>query len=176
VQLYTGTGKGKTSAAVGLIVRAAGRGMRCALIHFLKREDATGEHLALKRLRPPVLIRCFGLPPTPSGRWRWVRPDRPSKAAFTLAREALAAVRECATSGRFDVVVGDELLHAVGFRLLPVGELVALVTEKAPATELVLTGRTAPPALIEVADLVTDMRKVKHPYDAGLTAREGIEY
>ncbi|MFQ6096542.1 MAG: cob(I)yrinic acid a,c-diamide adenosyltransferase [Armatimonadota bacterium] len=176
VHLYTGHGKGKTSAAVGAIVRAVGRGLRCALIQFLKPPNSSGEHLALRRLSPPVLIRCFGLSPAPDGGRRWLRPKRPPPEAFSLAADALAALRECATSGCFDLVVGDELLDAAAFGLLAARELIAVVETKAPHTELILTGRRAPRGLTRVADLVTNMRKVKHPYDAGARAREGIEF
>ena len=176
VQLYVGDGKGKTCAALGAALRALGRGLRVAVIHFQKNLGATGEHIALQSLPNPPLIQCFGLPPGPEGEFRWVDPKHPSEEARRLAADALQGVREAACSGEYDLVVGDELLEAAAWELLAWEQILALMRDKSAHTELILTGGHASPRVIEAADLVTGVGKIKHPYDEGLPAREGIEY
>ena len=146
------------------------------MIQFGKRPRSTGEHFALERLQDRITVRCFGMPAGPSGWGEWIRRGKPSEAAFALAREALEAVREAASSGEFDVVVGDELLYALYFGLISREDIMDLLESRAEHTELVLTGGSAPRWLTEAADLVTQMRKLKHPYDAGVRARRGIEF
>ena len=176
MQLYIGRAKGKTTAAVGLLVRAVGRGMRGALIQFGKRPGSSGEHFVLQRWRDRVTLRCFGMPAGPGGRGEWIKRGTPTESAFELARQALDATQEAASSGEYDVVVGDELLYALNFGLISDEDLRRLLRNRARQTELVLTGGSAPRWLIDAADLVTQMRKLKHPYDAGVRARPGIEF
>ncbi|MFQ6133187.1 MAG: cob(I)yrinic acid a,c-diamide adenosyltransferase [Armatimonadota bacterium] len=176
VQLYVGDGKGKTCAALGAALRALGRGLRVAVIHFQKNLGATGEHLALQSLPNPPDLRCFGLPPGPEGEYRWVDPERPSEEARKLGADCLEAVREAATSGDYDLVVGDELLDAAGWRIVTWEQILELMGGKCAQTELILTGRSCTPRVLEAADLVSAIEKVKHPYDEGLAAREGIEF
>lgn len=176
VQLYVGDGKGKTCAALGAVLRALGRGLRVALVHFQKNLGVTGEHLALESLPHSPLIQCFGLPPGPKGELRWVDPERPSAEARKLAAESLEAVRQAASSGDYDLVVGDELLDAAVWGLVPWEQILALMRDKCQQTELILTGQRASPRVLEAADLVSGVEKIKHPYDQGLAAREGIEY
>lgn len=176
MHLYVGRGKGKTTAAVGLLVRAAGRGLRGALIQFGKRPRSSGEHFALERFADRITLRCFGMPAARGGRGQWIRRNKPPARAFELARRALDDTREAASSGEFDIVVGDELLYALNFGLITDQDLKELLWSRARHTELVLTGGSAPRWLIDAADLVTQMRKLKHPYDAGVRARRGIEF
>ncbi len=176
VQLYIGRAKGKTTAAVGLLVRAAGRGLRGALIQFGKRPRSSGEHFALRRLDEHITVRCFGMPVRASGWGEWIRRGEPTEEALALARRALEATREAAASGEFDIVVGDELLYALNFGLVSRQDIIDLLESRAKHTELVLTGGSAPRWLVDAADLVTQMRKLKHPYDAGVRARAGIEF
>jgi len=176
VHVYVGRAKGKTTAAVGLLVRSAGRGLRGALIQFGKRPDSSGEHLVLRRLDDLITVRCFGMPAGPSGWGEWIKRRGPPAKAVELARAALDATREAAASGEYDIVVGDELLYALNFGLISDDDLRRLLTSRAKHTELVLTGGSAPRWLVDAADLVTQMRKLKHPYDAGVRARPGIEF
>jgi cob(I)alamin adenosyltransferase len=176
VQLYVGRAKGKTTAAVGLLVRAAGRGLRGALIQFGKRASSSGEHFVLQGLDDRITVHCFGMRPGAGGWGRWITRGRPTEEALKLARDALEATNEAASSGEYDIVVGDELLYALDFGLIGREDIESLLKRRARQTELVLTGDSAPRWLVEAADLVTQMRKLKHPYDSGLQAREGIEF
>ncbi len=165
IQVYTGNGKGKTTAALGLIVRAAGAGMRVFLGQFMKCGDYS-EIRALRNFGDAVIVRQFGLPGFVS------EPGPEDRAA---AGKGLSEATEAAVSGEFGLVVLDEACTAVRFGLLTVGDLLGLAERKHDGTELVFTGRYAPPALVERADLVTEMREVKHYFHAGVTARKGIE-
>jgi cob(I)alamin adenosyltransferase len=168
VQIYTGNGKGKTTAAIGTIVRAAGHGLRILLVSFMKGEYAYGEYKTLSRI-PNVEIATFGsrrlLDPANVG------PEEKEQAAMALAK-----AREAVCSGTYDLVVLDEVNVALGYNLIEVDEVIRLIEDKPPAVELILTGRYADNRLIELADLVTEMVKVKHPFDEGIKARKGIEY
>ncbi len=167
VQVYTGGGKGKSTAGFGLIVRAVGHGLRCCLIQFMKK-GIYGEIATLRRL-PGVHIEQYG-----SG--HWVKRDHPAAEDLALAESALRSGARAAASGKFDLVVLDELNTAIVRGLVPVADVLKLVNDKAPRTELVLTGRGAPKPLLERADLVTMMVGMKHPYHRGLDARPGIEW
>jgi cob(I)alamin adenosyltransferase len=168
VQVFTGNGKGKTTAAVGTIVRAAGHGLKVFLISFMKGNYAYGEYQTLARL-PSVKIAQFGLRQLTS-------PDAVNPEEKEQAEAALAAARKAVTSGDYDLVVLDEINVAVGYNLIDVEEILNLIRNKPPHVELILTGRYADNKLLEAADLVTEMVKVKHPFDAGIKARKGIEY
>jgi len=168
VQVYTGDGKGKTTAALGLALRAAGYGLRVHIVQFLKGWEHYGE-LAGVKLLPSVTLRQFG-------RSGFVNPKRPLPQDYDLARAALADVRAAMLSGEVDIVILDEVNNALELGLLPVEAVLALLDERPANVELVLTGRGAPAAIRERADLVTEMQAVKHPYDSGLVARKGIEY
>lgn len=167
VQVYTGGGKGKSTASFGLIVRAVGHGLRCCLIQFMKK-GSYGEIVALRRL-PGIHIEQYG-----SG--HWVKRGRPAAEDLELAERALRAGRRAASSGNFDLVVLDEVNMALVRGLISVADVLALVDARAERTELVLTGRGAPKALLDRADLVTMMVGMKHPYHGGLDARAGIEW
>lgn len=168
VQVYTGEGKGKTTAALGLALRASGHGLRVEIVQFLKGWPVYGELKGVERL-PTVAIHPFG-------RSGWVHPEQPQPEDYERAAEALSYAVEVITKEEADVVVLDEINVALDYGLLDLEAVLALLDRKPPAVELVLTGRNAHPELIRRADLVTEMRKVRHPYDQGLEGRQGIEF
>jgi cob(I)alamin adenosyltransferase len=180
VQVYTGEGKGKTTAALGLALRAAGHGMRVVFIQFAKSPNGNGERGAAERLAPEVKLQVFAAPEwgdadkAPTGTPWWLLP--PSEEDREKAQEGLEFARRVLAEGRCDVVVLDEIFAALKYELISLEQLMALIRERPPQVELVLTGRGAPPEVIEVADLVTEMRAVKHPFEQGVPARRGIEY
>ncbi|RLI10943.1 cob(I)yrinic acid a,c-diamide adenosyltransferase [Candidatus Bathyarchaeota archaeon] len=168
VQIYTGDGKGKTTAALGLALRAIGRGLKVFIVQFLKGGFDYGELHVLDRL-PNIEVRAFG-------RGRFITASGPSKEDLEEARKAMELAREVVMSGEYDVVILDEINVAIHFGLVSLEEVLELIRNKPRHVELVLTGRKAPKELIEVADLVTEMREVKHPYRRGLPPRPGIEF
>jgi cob(I)alamin adenosyltransferase len=168
IQIYTGEGKGKTTAALGLALRASGHGLRVEFIQFMKGWPGYGELKGVERL-PTVAIHPFG-------RSGWVHPGQPEPEDYRRANEALAYAREALMGGQADIIVLDEINVALDYGLLDLEDVVAVLDEKPPAVELILTGRNAHPELVRRADLVTEMRKVKHPYDRGLNGRRGIEF
>jgi cob(I)alamin adenosyltransferase len=166
VIVNTGDGKGKTTAALGMAMRAVGHGMRVAFIQFVK-AWSVGEHEAAGRLAPELEVFRLGK--------GFVVGD-PAPEHLAAAREALEFVRRCLVAGRYQMVVADEVLTAVGLKLISAAEVEDLLGARPPEVHLVLTGRGAWASLIERADLVTDMRLVKHPYEKGVTAQEGVEF
>ena len=166
IQVYTGDGKGKTTAALGLGLRAAGAGLRVSLIQFLKDGDYS-EIKALAHLVPPVRVRQFG-----SGRFVKGRPTNEDRA---LAEQGLAAAREDLTSGRYDVVILDEINVAGALGLVTTEAVLDLLRQRLPRVEVILTGRRAATAWCEAADLVTEMKAAKHYFQKGVSARIGIE-
>lgn len=167
VQLYTGDGKGKTTAALGLVLRALGHGLRVAFLQFMKADPTWGEVVMLRRLGVPV-EQC--------GLDHWVIKGEATEEDLAAAAAGFARARELVASGEYDLVVLDELVTALFFELVPLADVLALVRDKPAAVELVLTGRRAPDELVAAADLVTEMVPRKHYYDAGVAAREGIEF
>ncbi len=182
VQIYTGAGKGKTTAALGLGLRAAGHGMKVIMVQFMKTARYYGEFEAVKKLAPNFEIVQKGKPCTrPDAECLECRecffyPEEPTSADFNAARDALEFAADVIGKGEYDVVILDEILYAVKFDLIKASDVVELIKAKPPNLELVLTGGDAPPELIELADLVTEMREVKHPLQQGHEARKGIEY
>ena len=168
VEVYTGDGRGKTTAAIGLAFRAAGRGLRVHIIQFMKGDDSYGEVQSC-RANPLITIEQFG-------RREFVNPKEPSTVDVELAGRAMERAREVLSAGEADVVVLDELCVAIAFRLVPLRDALALLDIRRPHVELVITGRGAPKELIDRADLVTEMREVKHPFRKGVLAREGIDH
>ena len=167
VQVYTGNGKGKTTAALGLSLRAVGRGLRVCVFQFIKGGGPYGEHLIADKLAPLFTIIQTGRP-------GWVNTKDITEDRQT-AQKALELARGIITSGEYDLVVLDEINGAVGFGLVDVEQVLELISLKPETTELVLTGRNAHEKVIEAADLVTEMRDVKHYFKAGVPARTGIE-
>lgn len=178
VQVYTGAGKGKTTASLGLCLRVLGHGRRVALVQFDKGFDGENEHYAERR----VLRRIEGIDLFPTGCERMNLDGTFRFGAeprdMDEARRGLALASEAIRSGKYGLVVLDEALSAVMVGILAKGDVMALLDlhRDHPEAELVLTGWNAWPELIARADLVTEMRKVKHYYDAGLGARPGIEF
>lgn len=168
VQVYTGDGKGKTTAAVGLAMRAAGKGFRVLMVQFLKGRHY-GEIESVKRMGDSFRIIQSGLD-------TFVKRGEPSEEDVRLAREGLETAREAIMSGDYDVVILDEINCAVDLGVLAVDEVLPLIDERPEGVELVLTGRGAPEEFCERADLITEMKNVRHCYDAGVGMREGIEY
>ncbi len=166
VHLYTGNGKGKTTAAFGLALRMVGRGKKVLIIQFMKGRPS-GEVIAAERLRPLLTVRQFGTE-------EFVNPKNPSEESLRLAREGMrlaeGAVKE------YDMVVLDEVNVAVAFGLISEEEVIKVVNERSENTEIVLTGRYAPDSFYELADYITEFREIKHPYTKGVRAREGVEY
>ena len=165
VQVYCGDGKGKTTAAIGLAVRAAGAGLRVWIGQFCKGRD-TSEHAALAMLNGSVTIALLGTPRFFSA---------PSDEDRIMANEGFLLACRALCSGDFNLVVLDEMLWAVEFGLVNEEELLRAIDARDSGVEVVLTGRHASDALIAKADLVTEMREVKHYYAAGVPARRGIE-
>lgn len=166
IQIYTGDGKGKTTAAMGLVVRAHGHGQRVAVFQFLKTEQENGEARVLRRLG--IFCRQYG-----SGRWLVDR--EPDREELALAAQGWAEVERAVATG-YQLVVLDEISHAVNGGLLRLEQVRSLLAEAPSGVELVLTGREMPEELLVLADLITEMRAVKHPFTRGIDAREGIEY
>ena len=166
VQVYTGDGKGKTSAALGLALRASGHGLRTYIGQFMKGQHY-GELDAL-RDHPLITIEQYG-------DVRCIRREEVTPDHVAQAHRGLERAREALLSGRYDIVVLDEVNVAIWFGLLDVEEVLALLDERPAHVEVILTGRRAPQELIERADLVTEMREVKHYYQQGVMARKGIE-
>ena len=179
IQVYTGDGKGKTTAALGLALRAVGRGLRVCFIQFMKGDIELGERTAAKRLAPEMEVHWFCAPTwgdpskVPPGTPWWQLP--PSDEDRDQAQEGIAFARRALTGGEYDLVIVDEVFPALSHELISLDQLLSLICSKPPQVELVLTGRGAPEEVIRVADLVTEMKPVKHPYEKGISARAGIE-
>ena len=167
VQLYTGDGKGKTTASLGLVLRALGQGLRPAVLQFMKADPNWGEIVSLRKLGVPV-EQC--------GLDHWVLAGKVTPEDRAAALAGFDRGRALVESGDYDLVVLDELVTAVFFELVPLGSVLELIAAKPAAVELVITGRRAPEELIAAADLATEMRPLKHYFDAGVQARPGIEY
>ena len=167
VQIYTGNGKGKTTASLGLALRAVGRGLNVCVFQFIKGGGPYGEHLIAEKLAPFFTIIQTGLP-------GWVN-TKDISADRQAAQEALIRAKSLLISGQYDLLVLDEILGALGFGLVDLEQVLELIALKPSQVELVLTGRNAPDELIEAADLVTEMREIKHYFKAGVPARTGIE-
>ncbi len=169
VQLFTGHGKGKTTAALGLAMRAAGSGLRTHFIQFMKGQHY-GELDAAKMLGGLVTIEQHG-----SAEF-CVTEGEDAKEHYLHARSAVARSREALTYSSIDILVLDEIVTALLFKLVTLDEILEIVKAKPAGMELVLTGRGAPQELVDACDLVTEMREVKHYYTAGVDGRKGIEY
>ena len=168
IQVYTGDGKGKTTCALGLALRAVGQGLKVLMLQFLKGRD-TGEARAATRLAPDLTLRSFGRPAL-------VNLKSPAPEDLDLARQALELAKEVIQAGKHDLVILDEINVALAYGLIPLEEVLEMLQTRPGWVEVVLTGRQAPPEIIELADLVTEMRPLKHYYTAGVQARRGIEW
>lgn len=167
IQVYTGNGKGKTTAAIGLTLRATGAGKKVFFAQFAKGQIYS-EVKAIQEYLPSVEIRQYGLD--------CFIIDKPEQADIDIARKGLKEIEEIILSGNYDIVIMDEANIAVYYKLFSVGELIEVLKQKPENMEIVITGRYADPELIEFADLVTEMKEIKHYYTKGVEARLGIEY
>ena len=167
IQVYTGPGKGKTTAALGLALRAVGHGLRVCIVQFMKNDRGTGEIRAAELLATRISIYPMG----PKG----FITGKPRSVDYEMARKALDFSRDVVQSEEFDVVILDEVNVAMHYGLFPVQEIVDLMDHKPDSVELVLTGRDAPPDVVKRADLVTEMKDIKHYFAKGVVARKGIE-
>jgi cob(I)alamin adenosyltransferase len=168
IQVYTGNGKGKTTAAFGQALRAIGQGFRVCIIQFMKGRKY-GECLAGEKYLPNLTIHLSGLD-------SFVMRENPAPLDIELARRGLALARKAITSGEYDMVILDELNVAADFKLIPLDEVIDLIKSKPAAIDLIFTGRYAPPEVIALADTVSEIREVRHHYTAGIKERAGIEY
>jgi cob(I)alamin adenosyltransferase len=168
--VHTGNGKGKTTCALGLMMRAAGRGLKCCMIQFMKsRNDRYGEHVSAEKLGIEVHTMGDGFT------WDTKNPDQDRATARNTWNLCVKKLR----SGDYDLLVLDELVYVLSYQMLALDEVLEEfrnVRASQPALHIVVTGRDAPPELIEAADLVTEMIEIKHPFNAGIRAQQGIEF
>jgi cob(I)alamin adenosyltransferase len=169
VLINTGAGKGKTTAAFGSALRALGQGFRVLILQFMKGRANIGEIKALSHADLPLEIRQFG-------RAVFFKSRACEAIDIYLATRGLAAFYEAMAGKNYDLIILDEVIMAVDFGLLELKELLKAIASKPPDLHLILTGRNAPAELIEIADLVTEMQEIKHPFSQGIAAQKGIEY
>lgn len=170
LMVNTGDGKGKTTAAIGVLVRAAGRGLNCCIIQFMKaKTDRYGEHESLEKLGVEIHTMGDG--------FTWDTND-PAQDIKT-SENTWALCVEKMQSEDYDLLVFDEIVYVLDYKFLDVKKIVEevkAVREKQPHLHIIMTGRNAPPELVEAADLVTEMKEIKHPFHAGIYAQQGIEF
>jgi cob(I)alamin adenosyltransferase len=173
VQIYTGDGKGKTTAAVGLAVRAAGQGLNVLFCQFLKPENLDlGERNILEMISG-ITLQIVDHP------WDMqssLKDSETVEQARAIIRQALEEIETAAANHRHDLIVLDEIVFCLNHQLADIDDIRRLIRQRDPHVEIVLTGRGATTELIAMADLVTEMKSVKHPFDSGIPARRGIEY
>ncbi|MDD5088603.1 MAG: cob(I)yrinic acid a,c-diamide adenosyltransferase [bacterium] len=171
VLVNTGDGKGKTTAALGTVLRAVGYGHRCLIVQFIKGSWMYGELKSIRRLEPEVEFHRMG-----KGFVGIVDDNLPRVEHEKAAREALAFAKEKLASGAYRLVLLDEIFVAVTLGLLAVSDVLDLLDARPAATTLILTGRGAPPEVIERADTVTEMREIKHAFRQGILAQRGVDF
>jgi cob(I)alamin adenosyltransferase len=168
IYVYTGDGKGKTTAALGLALRAAGHGLKVLIIQFMKKQPNTGEIKALKATNLPITIEQFG-------RRGFFKSGTPEPADIRMARQGLQYFKGAMDSGVYDIIVLDEINMAIYFGLVSEAEVIELIQSRASRLHLILTGRKATKKIMDLADLVTEMKEVKHYYHKGVKAQRGLE-
>ncbi len=170
LMVNTGDGKGKTTAAIGVLVRAAGRGMKCCMIQFMKsKNDRYGEHESLEKLGVEVHTMGAG--------FTWDTQDR--SLDIKTSEETWELCREKLRSEEYDLLVFDEIVYVLDYKFLDLNAVldeVKAIRGKQPHLHIIMTGRNAPDELVEAADLVTEMKEIKHPFHAGIYAQQGIEF
>ncbi len=171
VVVLTGYGKGKTTSALGMALRAAGHGMKVCIVHFMKGDMYAGELDGIRKLEPNVEIHLTG-----KGFCGIQGNPYPYKEHRADAQDALRIAREKIASGAFDIVVLDEVNNALHLKLVDLPQVMELIDAKPPLMHLVLTGRDAHPDIIERADTVTEMREIKHAYRKDIEPQKGIDY
>lgn len=167
--VYTGDGKGKTSAALGMALRAAGQGLNVFILQFMKCHQMIGEFSALAQANLPITLEQYG-------RRVFFRTRTCEVMDIHKAQQGLRAFKRAMKGNLYDLIILDEINMAIHFGLLSVEEVIEAIEQKPPELHLVLTGRNADQKLIEMADLVTEMREIKHHYHQGVHAQKGIEF
>ena len=167
IHVYTGPGKGKTTAALGLGMRAAGAGLKVHMIQFMKGRRYS-ELDAIENLPNFTFSQ--------HGRDEFVSKEKPEQIDIDLAQEGFAYAKDVIKNTKYDMVILDEINVAVDYNLIPLDNVIKLIEEKPEKLELILTGRYAQPEIIKIADVVTEMLEIKHPYQEGVTARKGIDF
>lgn len=171
VIVFTGDGKGKTSAALGMALRAAGHGMRISMVQFIKSRSDTGEAMAADLLKPAFELVTVGKGFVMGKQGAPAFPEH-----VQAAQHALELARQRSTSGYWDILVLDEINNAVALGLVAISDVLDLIRSRSPKLHIVLTGRDAHPDLVARADMVTEMRSLKHPYERGIPAARGIDF
>ena len=167
IHVYTGPGKGKTTAAIGLGIRAAGAGMKVHMVQFMKGRRYSEIDTIEK-------IKNFTI--TQHGRDEFVSKEKPEQVDIDLAQEGFKYSKEIVNNGKYDMIILDEINVAVDYNLISLKDITKLIEEKPEKLELILTGRYAHPEIVRYADLVTEMLEIKHPYQQGVEARKGIDF
>jgi cob(I)alamin adenosyltransferase len=168
IQVYTGNGKGKTTAAVGLALRAVGHGLKVLVVQFMKGNVQYGELESAKKLSPYLTIKQ-------AGRETFISKSYPDPMDLQLAQEGFSVARKAIQNKEYDIVILDEINLAIDYGLIPLTDVLQLIDSKPETVELILTGRNVKPEILERADLVTEMAERKHYYNKGVSARKGIE-
>lgn len=167
--VYTGDGKGKTTAALGMALRAAGQGLNVLILQFMKCQQAVGEFKALTRTNLPITLKQYG-------RRVFFRTRTCEVMDIHKAHQGLRAFQRAMKGNAYDLIILDEINMAIHFGLLSIEEVIEAIEQRPPELYLVLTGRKADQKLIDMADLVTEMREIKHHYHQGVHAQKGIEF
>ncbi len=168
VMVITGNGKGKTTSAFGQALRATGQGLRVCMIQFMKGR-VYGEVVAVRKYLPELTFYQYGLD-------SFVMRDNPASVDMELAEEGFAKAKEVIQSGDYDMVILDEINVVADFCLVPEDDIIELIKNKPPELDLILTGRYASQSIQDLADMVSEVREIKHHYNAGIKDRAGIEY
>lgn len=171
ILVNTGDGKGKTTAALGTVLRAVGYGHRCLIVQFIKGSWMYGELKSIRRLEPEVEFHRMG-----KGFVGIIDDNLPRADHERAARDALAFAKERLSSGDYKLVLLDEIFVAIQLELLTIADVLSVIAVKPDATTLILTGRGAPLEVIDRADTVTEMREVKHAFQQGILAQKGVDY
>ena len=171
IVVYTGNGKGKTTAALGIALRSVGHGHRVGMIQFIKGEWYYGELTSSKRLEPEFELIAAG-----KGFVGILDDDHSLAEHQTAAKNAVVLAKNKITSGEYNVIILDEINYAIKLSLIPKEDVISILKLAPRQTTIVLTGNYALPEIIDMADLVTEMKEIKHPYRSGLKAKEGIDY
>lgn len=188
VEIYTGNSKGKTTAALGLALRAAGHGFKVYIIQFMKGTSYYGELYSIQKLSPYIQLRQYGRSCPVEALIKngekecngcgqcFVQKGQPTAEDMEMAALGLQHANEIIQSDDYDIVILDEILNALDFDLIKLAEVNNLLDAKPPLVEIIMTGRNVPQQLVERADLVTEMNSIKHPFEKGIPARKGVEY
>jgi cob(I)alamin adenosyltransferase len=168
VMVLTGNGKGKTTSALGQAIRAIGHGFKVSMIQFMKGRKY-GEIIATEQYLPDFKVENYGLD-------SFVMKDNPAPVDIELAQKGLERARELIMSEGYDMIILDEINVALDFKLISLEETLEIIKNKPPKLNLILTGRNVPPEIIEIADMVSEVKEIKHHYAAGIKDRAGIEY